>query len=101
MATKRFRQKRRNTKRRKGGWLGNQNLNKSSEENVADWEKWNAKYPDKYPSYNPSMYYFSFNPMNMGATPTLINGNRKLKSQAQLERDAKNKRGFFDDMVGN
>jgi hypothetical protein len=81
--------------------LGQQNPNKSNDDNEQDWKKWNAKDPEKYPYYDKTMYYPSSNIFNMGQQPASLIGVKKLKSQKKIDYDKKNKRGFFDDMMGH
>jgi hypothetical protein len=102
MATKRFRQKRRNTKRnrnKKGGLLGQQNPNKSDEANEHDWNKWYAKDPKKYPYYDNTMYYPSSNIFNMGQQPAKLTVP-KLKTEKQIKHASMQGRSFTEKLLG-
>ena len=99
MATKRFRQKWRNTKKnrknRKGGLLGQQNPNKSNEDNEHDWTTWYAKDPKQYPYYDDSMYYPSSNIFNMGQKPAPLTVP-KLKTEKQIKQASMQGRSFTE-----
>ena len=61
--------KRHSRKRSTGGWFGNQNSNKTFEQNNADWKTWNISDPITYPSYDETMYYYKQGFTNYGKLP--------------------------------
>jgi hypothetical protein len=57
------------TRKCKGGFFGNQNADKTWYQNIVDWKTWNISDPITYPSYDETMYYYKKGSTNYGKIP--------------------------------